>query len=217
VIPSHHLDDATLLALATATLVDAHKVVASAHLSQCAHCRETLAGMEQIGGAALETQTEAAVSNTCRAATLASLDGVIQQKKTVVAKRVGALPPVLSALLDHRELDELPWKKKAPGISVFDVPMPKGASGQLKLLSIGSGRNMPEHGHGGEELTLILRGAYGDHLGTYRAGDVADLDEETEHAPVVCSDEPCICLISTEAPAKFKSIWARMAQPFVGI
>ena len=35
--------------------------------------------------------------------------------------------------------------------------------------------------------------------------------------PRVDSDEDCICLVATEAPTRFKSFWARLAQPFVGI
>jgi anti-sigma factor ChrR (cupin superfamily) len=27
----------------------------------------------------------------------------------------------------------------------------------------------------------------------------------------------CICLIATEAPTRFRALWARLAQPFVGI
>ena len=76
---------------------------------------------------------------------------------------------------------------------------------------------MPEHGHGGEELTVMLRGSYSDHTGRYIVGDVADLDEDIEHQPVVDSDEDCICLVATEAPTRFKSVWARLAQPFIGI
>jgi len=88
---------------------------------------------------------------------------------------------------------------------------------RVKLLRIGAGRAMPEHGHGGEEITLVLKGAYRDHIGRFAAGDVADLDEEIEHKPVVEGDQDCICLVATERPTRFKTLAARLMQPFVGI
>ena len=94
--------------------------------------------------------------------------------------------------------------------------LPKTA-GHLYLLKIAPGKAMPEHGHGGEELTMILAGSYRDCFGTFARGDVADLDEHVEHSPVVAGDEPCICLVAAEAPTKFKSFFAKLAQPFLGI
>jgi putative transcriptional regulator len=95
--------------------------------------------------------------------------------------------------------------------------MSPGSRTHLQLLRIAPGKMLPDHGHGGEELTLVLSGSYSDHMGRFSAGDVADLDEDTEHAPRVDSDVACICLVATEAPTRFKSFWARLAQPFVGI
>jgi putative transcriptional regulator len=76
---------------------------------------------------------------------------------------------------------------------------------------------VPEHGHGGEEVTLILSGAYRDHMGRFGRGDVADLDEDIEHKPVAEDGEDCICLVAIERPTRFKSFAARLMQPLVGI
>ena len=84
-------------------------------------------------------------------------------------------------------------------------------------MRIAGGSRLPEHGHGGSEMTLILRGSYSDELGRFAAGDVADLDTDTEHQPVVDPGEDCICLVALEAPARFKGAFARLLQPFVGI
>ncbi len=213
---SHHLDDATLVAYASGNLAEAHGIVVEAHVAMCAQCRAGLRQAESLGGAVLAEQNEAAVSDVCRSATLASLDAIVPQMVKAKVEQ-GEVPAVLSRLLDGKALAELPWKKKAPGVAMFDIPMSKGSKTHLKLLSIKPGSEMPEHGHGGEEITLILKGAYQDHIGRFGAGDVADLDEDVEHRPVVVGDDVCICLVALEAPTKFKSIWARLAQPFVGI
>jgi putative transcriptional regulator len=212
---SHHLDDATLLALASGTIAHAHGIVAASHVAMCPVCAKALRKAESIGGGLLAEGGVEPVSDMARAATLASLDGVSPAQRK--AKVKSDLPAALHNALGGLSLDQIKWKKKAPGVALFDVPMPKGSTSMLKLLSIGPDRAMPEHGHGGEELTLVLKGSYTDHMGTFRAGDVADLDESVEHSPVADAGVACICLVALEAPIRFKSIWARMFQPFVGI
>lgn len=213
---SHHLDDATLVAYASGNLAEAHGIVVEAHVAMCAVCRAGLRQAESLGGAVLADQSEEAVSDLCRSATLASLDAVMAQ--TAKQKKAqGEVPHILSRLLDGKALADLHWKKKAPGVAIFDIQISKGSKTHLKLLSIKPGAAMPEHGHGGEEITLILKGAYRDHMGLFQVGDVADLDEDVEHTPIVVGDEACVCLVALEAPTRFKSIWARLAQPFVGI
>ncbi len=85
------------------------------------------------------------------------------------------------------------------------------------MLHIAPGKALPEHGHGGTEMTLVLSGAYRDELGRFGPGDVADLDEHVEHQPKVEQDAPCICLVATETPTRFKGIFSRILQPLVGI
>ena len=166
---SHHLDDATLLALASGTIAHAHGIVAASHVALCPVCAKALRKAESIGGGLLTESGVEPVSDMARAATLASLDGVAQAQRKPVSK--SELPAALDHALGGLLLDQIKWKKKAPGVALFDVPMPAGSTSMLKLLSIGPGRAMPEHGHGGEELTMVLKGSYTDHMGTFRAGD----------------------------------------------
>jgi putative transcriptional regulator len=214
---NHHLDDATIIAYAAGTLGEAHGFAVATHLAYCPDCRRATREAEALGGEILSQQDTDAVSDTCRAATLASLDGVAHATRKKVALPVSELPAVLCNLLSNQSLDVLKWKTKAPGVATFDIPMSHNGKTHLLLMKLSPGRKLPEHGHGGEELTVILRGSYSDHTGRYSAGDVADLDEDVEHRPIVDSEAECICLIATEAPARFKSFWARLAQPFVGI
>jgi putative transcriptional regulator len=212
---THHLDDATLLAFAAGTVGEAHGILVASHMALCPECRIALRKAEGLGGGILESQAEQAVSDVCRAATLASLDSLTAQKATVKPK--GDLPLALARVMGDVSLADIQWHKKAPGVSVFDVPLSKGSKTKLKMVKLGKGRTMPEHGHGGEELTLILKGSYHDKMGRFSPGDVADLDAEIEHQPIVDSDEDCICVIAFETRAKYKTILAKLAQPFVGI
>lgn len=216
--PEHHLDHSTILAYAAGTLDGAFMAVAASHLAWCGECRAAVRAAEALGAGMALALPEATVSEACRTRTFAMLDSATLHRFPAPrsAPSAGDVPAPLAALLPAG-LADLAWKRKAPGVAMFDVKLPSAAKGQLKLLRIGPGRAMPEHGHGGEEITMILKGAYHDHLGRFGRGDVADLDEDVEHRPVVDADGECICLVATEAPTRFKSLAARLVQPFVGI
>ncbi len=66
-------------------------------------------------------------------------------------------------------------------------------------------------------MTLVLSGAYRDAMGRFGCGDIADLDEHIEHQPRVEPGEPCICIVATEAPTRFKGFFSRLLQPLVRI
>ncbi len=214
---THHLDETTIIALAAGTLGEAHGFAAATHVAYCPLCRAALRDAETIGGQIMQDDEPRAVTDTCRAATLASLDAIAAAPAKKSSGPRGEVPAVLCNLLDNAPLDSLKWKTIVPGVSTYEIPLSTKGKTHLQLLRIGKGRQMPEHGHGGEEITVILRGSYSDHTGRYAAGDAADFDESVEHQPKVDSDMDCICLVATEAPTRFKSFWARLAQPFVGI
>ena len=210
----HHLDDATILSFAAGTLGEALSVAAACHISMCSECRTAVRKAEALGGEILDDLESAAVSDMRRAATLAGLDdGMVA--KPVFAK--SDMPPPLQRLLAGQNFTQLRWRKKAPGVAVYELPLSKSAKGSLKLLSIAAGMSMLEHGHGGEELTLVLQGAFKDKIGRFARGDIADLDEDTEHCPIIEEGETCICLYATEAPSHFKTFLGRLLQPFLGI
>ena len=76
---------------------------------------------------------------------------------------------------------------------------------------------MPAHGHAGLEVTIVLSGAFSDETGRYERGDFQELDGEIEHQLLVDGGEHCICLAVTDAPLRFKSLAAKLAQPLLGI
>ncbi len=115
------------------------------------------------------------------------------------------------------DLDSVPWRWLGPGVRYCQLPLSAGAKGDLRLLKIAPGRRMPEHGHGGTEMTLVLRGAYSDETGAFRSGDMQDVDGELEHQPVVDPVEGCICLVAAENPARFKGVISRLLQPWSGM
>ena len=214
---NHHLDTATIMAHAAGTLDEALSVVVSSHIAMCASCREASRQASMLGGEILGGLDGTDVSENCRSKTLSMLDTATIHRFPKKPNPNNTLPEPLNLLLEGKSLDEIKWRNKAPGLALYDLPVSPASRGKLFLMRIAAGKAMPEHGHGGEEITLILSGAYNDSLGRFAAGDVADLDEEFEHQPVVEMGAACICLVATEAPTRFKSWPARLLQPLIGI
>jgi putative transcriptional regulator len=208
----HHPDDATLMSFAAGSLTEALAAVVASHLDVCATCRRELRLMQQMGGALLETLPAPSLDR------LTPVMALHRQEADVVARpvpnRQTAEVPQSLARLVKTDLDNIPWRRLGVGVWHHRLPC---SSGDLRLLRVAAGRRMPEHGHGGSELTLMLRGSYHDETGTYQAGDVADLDDDIEHTPVAHAETGCICLIASEKPAKFKGLISRLVQPLTGM
>ena len=213
---THHLDEATIMSCAAGTLDDALRVVVVSHASWCVSCHGALQVAEAVGGAVLSDGGTEEVTASCKQQTFAALEAA-QPVARPLPVAAGELPGPLSRLTGFTRFSDIAWKSKAPGVAMADIKILPSAVGHLYLLRIAPGKSMPEHGHGGEELTMILSGSYSDKFGTFARGDVADLDTEVEHSPVVGGEEPCICLVAAEAPTKFKSFFAKLAQPYLGI
>lgn len=216
--PVHHPKIDTLADFAAGRLDEARAVVISTHVAQCAQCAEAICDFEAMGGHLLETTPPVDMAPDALEKILARADSsanvVLPHTPALDAGPEKRLP--LSAYLKG-DIDDVKWRPVAPGLSQSVIEAQGYRSGVLRLLKIESGTKMPRHTHKGEELTLILRGAYEDEVGTFGVGDLADLDGDQTHTPMAIGNEPCICLIATSAPLAFKTIAGRIAQPFIGL
>ena len=221
----HHLDGATLLRYAAGDLDEAFSVVVASHLSMCAECRHALRVAEEVGGQLLDETETADLSAGAfdRLMDRVEANGHQPPKpregvsaREAISVKDGDVPVPLRRLVGN-SLDEIAWKTISPGVSRHVIELPSSPISSLYMLRIAAGKAVPEHGHGGSEITLVLSGAYRDELGRFGPGDIADLDEHVEHQPKVEAGEPCICLVATEAPTRYKGFFGRLLQPLVGI
>lgn len=223
---SHHFDDATLMAYSAGTLPQGMALLVSCHLHWCSDCRHRTEETDAVGGVMLDILTPSSLSDDALNAVLARLDEPEQEfapvrpptptgsNRSASSGRESELPAPLAKLL-RQPIDQLPWKRIGYGVRQLDLEL--DGPGATRLLRISPGVSVPHHTHGGNELTLILRGSYNDELGRFCRGDVADLDGDVEHQPLVDTDEDCICLIATDAPLKFSGLMGRLVQPFIGL
>jgi putative transcriptional regulator len=209
---THHPDGATLMSYAAATLAEPLAAVVACHLSMCPHCRAEVADLERMG-AALMLSTPKRPGDS-------PLESRRRPERAPAPRHIGKtgerLPAPLVAAYDL-SMERIPWRRLGPGVWHHRLALRQNGEGDLRLLRIAAGRKMPDHGHGGAELTLMLEGSYSDVTGEYRRGDVQDVDEEVEHQPVVGEDGHCICLIASDRPARFKSLVGRITQPWTGL
>jgi len=107
------------------------------------------------------------------------------------------------------------WRPVGMGVRQAILTTAKGAT--ARLLYIPAGTAVPDHGHRGTELTLVLKGAFRDQTDHFGPGDVEVANEDLEHTPVADIGEDCICLAATDAPLRFSGMLPRIAQPFLKI
>lgn len=220
--PRHHPDAALLMAHAAGTLPEAFSLVVATHVSLCDTCRAELAAHEETGGALLEMMAEGGSGH--REAAM-DQDGVLEK----VLERAQALPeaappappapgtdlPEPLAAYVGGGMDAIPWRRVGGGIrqAVLDT----GRDASARLLYIPGGRAVPDHGHRGLELTLVLSGAFSDSEDRFGPGDLELATPELEHTPVADPGAPCICLAATDAPLRFTGLLPRLAQRLMGI
>ena len=214
---SHHLSDETLLDYANGALSASMETLVACHLTVCPFCREHSLTIDAINGELLFDQ-EPARTGLSAQELLNRAQTTPEKAVTKTTSPIGdsSVPRPLGRLLPG-PIESLNWRSVAPGIKQFSLSEKHRKDGAFKLLRLEPGVTLSQHTHNERELTYVVRGSYHDELGRFRAGDIADLDNDVEHRPVVDSDEVCIALIATDAPVKYSTVLGKIMQPFVGI
>ena len=213
---THHLTDALLMGYSAGTLPEAYNLAVAAHISMCDTCRARLAEFDAVGGALLEDCGETSLAEDSLAQTMARIKSGAPAPKTAPAApaRKGILPKPLQDYVGG-DVEAIRWSPVGGGVKQAILKTSKEAS--ARLLYIPAGTAVPDHGHKGLELTLVLQGAFEDEDGRFGVGDIEVADDAVEHTPVADISEDCICLAVTDAPLRFKGLLPRLAQPFVKI
>lgn len=211
---THHVSDEVLMAYAAGTLPEAFSLVVATHISLNDDARARLVELEAVGGALLDDVDTVAVADDCFAATL---ELISRNPKDPIKTRPVAQGVFPKPLQDYvgGDLDAVKWRRVGNGVRQAILPTSKDAS--VRLLHIPAGCEVPDHGHHGTEMTLVLQGAFLDEGDRFARGDIEIANEDLEHTPIADIGEDCICLAATDAPLKFNSLIPRIAQPFLRI
>lgn len=210
----HHLTDALLMGYAAGSLPEAFNLVVATHISMCDTCRAALAEFEAVGG---EVMLDADPVDMAEDALTAAMARIMAAPRSELPKAIPARGVFPAPLRDYvsGDLDHVKWRKIGGGVSQMVLETDGGAS--VRLLRIPAGTAVPDHGHRGTELTLVLQGAFVDETDRFAAGDIEVANEDLNHTPVAEQGVDCICLAATDAPLRFKGLLPRIAQRFIGI
>lgn len=216
---NRHPDATTLMSYAAGTLAEPLAAVVAAHAAVCKSCRKQISHLEIVGGLLLARAAIADRDRDERALHIPSkpiMQPLARRASGSLTVEHDRLPAPIAEAYDLT-FDTIPWKRLGPGVWHHKLALSRGTEGDLRLLKISPGRMMPDHGHGGAELTLVLDGAFSDATGVYGCGDLQDVDEDVEHKPLADPKHGCICLIASERPARFKGFFGRLLQPLTGM
>lgn len=206
----HHIPAALLTAYATGSLPQPFALVVASHISLCAECRAGFEAHQVAGGVVLDGCAASPISGDLKARVLDQLDAKYDEGQSYA--RSGVFPgPTMAALKGK------PPRWKALGMGVRQCILQADQNGSARLLYIPPGQAVPDHGHGGLELTLVLQGSFQDETGQFGAGDLEVADQAMEHTPIAGMGAPCICLAATDAPLRFSAFLPRMLQPLFQI
>ena len=207
---SHHIGETLIAAHVAGQLPHVFSVVVAAHISVCDECRARAEAAEALGGALIDGIHPATLSATARDRMMAALDEDAPQPAPI--RRSGIFPaPVMQAMGGK------PPHWRMLGGGVRQQILAADREGSLRLLYIPPGLAVPEHGHRGLELTMVLQGSFSDSEGRFAAGDVEVAGGELDHQPIAGPEGPCICLAATDAPLRFHALLPRLLQPLFRI
>ncbi|WP_439118663.1 ChrR family anti-sigma-E factor [Marivita sp.] len=214
---NHHLTDDLLMAYSAGDLPEAVNLIVATHISLCDECRAAMGSYDAVGGAVLDTCASVEMAQNSLKSVLDMIhaqDSQVQDKPASAMVQDDVLP---APLVDYvgGGLENVRWRSAGMGVKQAILPTSKHAT--ARLLYIPAGTAIPDHGHHGLELTLVLKGAFQDEGGYFGRGDIEVASEDLNHTPVADISEDCICLAVTDAPLKFKGLVPRIAQPFLGI
>ncbi len=178
----------------------------SARLSNC---------LSELAGEALERTAPLPLSSADK-----RLKDILETRSEVVLPPPAGEPddqqlPHYLRAYTGRNLNDVPWKTKLPGLKQHVIEKYSGM--ESSLLWARPGRALPHHNHRGLELTLVLQGEFRDHRGAFVEGDVSVADESIEHRPVAGDGSPCLCFSVLLAPIALSGPSFRIVADILGI
>ncbi len=194
------------VALAVATVVDLNPAAASAYQR-----------LNQIGGDLLESLEPATGPDDTLKIILAHLadcppDTCAEFKP---AHHNSAVPLPLRAYVGD-SFETLPWNHLTSGVDEFVIKTNQSGY-RTSLLRIAPGKAMPHHGHAGEELTVVIEGAYDSECGHFAVGDMEVANPDTKHKPVADTLTGCLCLAVLSAPVQLTGFVGWFINPFLKV
>lgn len=215
---SHHVPEHILLTYVAGSAPEAVALAVAGHLASCAQCRQRVDMLEDVGGLLLDELPGEALQEGSLDAVLARLD----EEPPADPAPAPALPHFLEGLpipgpVRHYLETASGWRTILPGIRAVEMPLSlEGVP--VNLMALKGGITIPEHGHSGIELNLVLTGGfdctYDD--AEYLPGDLCVRDPETDHTQHIHKGEDCVVLVVRGGQLLPRNLKGRIGQWLTG-
>lgn len=217
---THIATDEILLDHASGAVSPPMALLLATHLTLNPEARRRYRALEALGGTLLDGIAPTATRADALDRLFARIDAgdgrdTAAAVATAPPQADTALPAPLRAQLGDG-LERLGWRQLTRGVQEAPLAPVQGDGPRASLLRIAAGRAVPRHTHRGDELTLVLAGAFDDENGHYARGDLAIADPDVEHQPVAARGQDCLCLVVAAAPIRLTGPFLRLLNPFLG-
>jgi len=212
-VPHHHPPEDDLLAYSAGTASEGLSVLVACHLTFCPACRDTVAFLDQLGGALVPDEPTAD-------AALPSLDALLARladEPAAAAKPRPVPDDVLPAPLRERVggMADLPWRQLPLGVAHASVDL---GDTPAFLYDFPPGLTLPDHHHeGGVERAMPLVGGFSDDRGSYGPGDLCITGEDHCHHVQVDDDGRCVCLFVNDGAIVIDNLALRLLAMIGGL
>lgn len=206
--------DELLMAHAAGRLPEPVALIVATHLALSPSARERYRQFETLGGVLLEELQPTSLADDAWQRLVARLDDppTLEPPASTPPAAATNLPRPLRDYLPA-PLEALRWRNYGSAAE-FELPL-RVPGFRTTLIRVRAGRMVPQHTHEGNELTLVLEGAFHDKIGHYRRGDLAIADGSVNHRPRADDDQDCLCLAVTDAPLRLTGLIGRLLNPFI--
>jgi putative transcriptional regulator len=206
-ISHHHPSSQILLQYSAGQLDGVHRLMVEMHQQMCPTCQHVVAELESIGGVILENDIKPTAMTDCAFSQLMSQidlqvadEPLPTEASDTDSNDSQQLSLKLRELFKTQQSDNLNWQWRTKKFAEIKLSANDDFY-EAKLIYIKKGMKVPRHTHKGQEITLVMKGAFRDELGVYEKGDYITRDGHHEHQPIAESD--CICLAITTDDLKF--------------
>lgn len=214
---SHHVPEELLLAYVAGNSPEAVSLAVAGHLARCAECQLRSRLLEDVGGLLLDEMPGEPLSEGSLDAVLARLDEEPDPDPAPaeVPGFLAGLP--LPGPLKPYLAGAKGWKTVLPGIRRVELPLAMGGV-PVNLMALRGGITIPEHGHEGLELNLVLTGGFDCTLddGEYLPGDLCVRDTDDVHTQHIHAGEDCVVLVVRGGKLVPKNLTGRIGQWLTG-
>lgn len=212
----YHPDVRFLTDYSAGSLPHSQALCVASHLHYCPSCKARVRELTELGSELFSQQQPQPLA----ASAFDRLMGRIGSSAPAVAPKAPTpqrdrhgLPRAIARLCKG-DVESLKWQRI--GKSFRHTALKLGdPQRETTLFHIKAGGSVPHHRHGGDEITVVLKGSFSDHEDKYNPGDFIVRTQGEAHRPVASQDEDCLCLSTLDAPIQMSNWLLRLLMPFV--